>query len=42
VSELFANIKGPEFSGGILDWANKINNVGRRKWADPCSRGLAP
>jgi RHS repeat-associated protein len=29
------DIQGPEFAGGILDWLNKINNIGNRHWVDP-------
>ena len=26
---------GPEFTGSIGDWVNKINHLGNRKWTDP-------
>ena len=28
-------IQGPEFSGDIWDWLNKINNTGNRHWIQP-------
>lgn len=27
--------QGPEFSGSLGDWVNKINNLGQRRWTDP-------
>ncbi len=32
IRPVIPDIKGPEFSGDVWDWLNKINNIGNRHW----------